>query len=85
MIRTIRETGAEVLLVGVPQPAVFGLGTAEVYRKVAAESAVPLLDDALADILGDNSLKSDHIHPNAAGYAKLAEAIAALLRQARAI
>ena len=30
----------------------------------------------LRDILADRSLKSDEIHPNAAGYAKLAEAVA---------
>jgi len=85
MIADSRASGAQVLLVGVPKPAILGLGTAEVYRKIAAEMAVPLLDDTLADILGDNALKSDHIHPNAAGYAVLAQAIAALLRQAGAI
>ncbi len=85
MIALIRAAGAEVLLVGVPKPAILGLGTAEVYRKVAGDLAVPLLDDTLADILGDTSQKSDHIHPNAAGYVALAQAIADFLRAAGAL
>ena len=85
MIALIRAAGAEVLIVGVPKPAILGLGTAEVYRKVAGDLAVPLLDDTLADILGDTSQKSDHIHPNAAGYAALAQAIADFLRAAGAL
>jgi lysophospholipase L1-like esterase len=38
-------------------------------------------EEALPTILFDGSLKSDYIHPNAAGYRRLAEAIAVLLRK----
>jgi lysophospholipase L1-like esterase len=46
---------------------------------------VPLEDEALADILGDRELKSDEIHPNAAGYQRLAEALYQLLQDSGAL
>ena len=46
---------------------------------------LPVETEALADILTDNALKSDPIHPNAQGYARLAERMADLLRRAKAI
>ncbi len=49
---------------------------AEIYTKLADEHNVPVVDDALGDILLDPSLKSDPIHPNAQGQVVLAEAIA---------
>jgi lysophospholipase L1-like esterase len=84
MIETARSHGAEVLLVGVPAPGLF-LSTAVDYREIANELGVPLEDAALAEILSDRSLKSDAAHPNAAGYQRLAEAIAKVLSQAGAI
>ena len=84
MIETARSHGAEVLLMGVPEPGVF-LSTAELYRELAQGLEVPLEDEALAKILADRRLKSDRIHPNAQGYRKLAEAIANVLRNAGAI
>lgn len=78
MVRLIRARGAAVVMLGVPEPGLF-LSTADVYERVASELSVPLEDDIIPDLLGDNQYKSDHIHPNAGGYARLAEAIEALL------
>jgi acyl-CoA thioesterase-1 len=61
------------------------LGTHPLYRELADELEVPLEDDALAEILGDPALKSDAIHPNAAGYAQLAAALHELLRRSGAL
>jgi lysophospholipase L1-like esterase len=84
MVQLARDRGAEVVLIGVPEPALFG-GTAPLYRRVAAELRVPLEEDTVTDVLRDNALKSDPIHPNAEGYRRIAQALAALLRDAGAI
>ncbi len=84
MITLARQRGVEVVLVGVPRPGLL-LGTAEIYREIAASMDVPLEADVLADVLGDAGLKSDPIHPNAAGYRVMAEAVYALLRTAAAL
>jgi acyl-CoA thioesterase I len=74
MIALARDRGIAVLLVGVPRPGLF-LDTAEVYREVATATATPLEPSALAEILSNAELKSDAVHPNAAGYRRLAELI----------
>ena len=55
------------------------------YAEIAAEFGLPVDLETVADILGDRALKSDYIHPNAAGYRRLALAIADLLRAGGAI
>ena len=80
MIRIIREHGAAVVMLGVPNPGLF-LSTADFYERVASDLAVPMEADIIPDLLGDNEFKSDHIHPNAKGYARVAEAVEALLRK----
>ena len=74
MIALARDRGIAVLLIGVPRPGLF-LGTAEVYREVAAATATPLEQFALAEILSNAESKADAVHPNAAGYRQLAERI----------
>ncbi len=49
--------------------AVFGnLTDHPLYKEIAKESATLLIADALSDVLSDNNLKSDQVHPNAKGY-----------------
>jgi lysophospholipase L1-like esterase len=74
MIRLAHERGAGVLLVGVPQFGLF-LNAAPLYAEVADETGVPHLDWIIPEVLGDASLKSDTVHPNAAGYRRIAEAV----------
>jgi lysophospholipase L1-like esterase len=80
MVRLAEAQGADVLLVGVPEPGLL-LSTADIYPQLAEELSVPLEGEALATVLGTRSLKSDTIHPNAAGYRQLAQAIAEVLEQ----
>jgi lysophospholipase L1-like esterase len=84
MARLIRGQGRALVLLAVPQPAIFG-GAATFYAELAKELDVPLEPSVINDVLRDNGLKSDPIHPNAAGYRKIAEAVAALLRRAGAV
>jgi lysophospholipase L1-like esterase len=79
MIGLARERGIPVVLVAVPSIGLF-LSSADVYGRVAEDMGVPLEDDILPDLIGDNRFKSDHVHLNAAGYARMAEAIETLLR-----
>jgi lysophospholipase L1-like esterase len=74
MIGLAQERGAGVLLVGVPQIGLF-LEAAPLYAEIADEARVPYLDWVVPEVLGDASLKSDTVHPNAAGYRKIAEAV----------
>ncbi|HET7765340.1 MAG TPA: GDSL-type esterase/lipase family protein [Burkholderiales bacterium] len=84
MIRVVKTHGAQVVLIAVPKPGLLP-SPAEFYASVAKEFAVPNEESALRKILTDNALKSDLVHPNAAGYARLAEAVAALLRKSGAV
>lgn len=84
MVELVRASGASVVLLGIPKPGLF-LGTHPMYRELSDELDVPLEDGALADILGEPDLKADAIHPNAAGYVRLAAALHALLRQSGAL
>ena len=84
MVRLARAQGAQVVLIAVPKPGLFP-SPAGFYTTVAKEFGLPHEETALRKILTDNALKSDLAHPNAAGYARLAEAIADLLKKSGAI
>jgi lysophospholipase L1-like esterase len=81
MIQMIRRNGSDVVLVGVLKFGVV-LSPAGFYEQLARERGVPYDGEILRNILSTRSLKSDHIHPNAAGYRKMAEALARLIRNA---
>ena len=81
-----REAGAQVLLVGVPEPSLLAAAGAALsdhpmYERIATDLKLPLHGGGWATVLGDAALKSDQIHPNAAGYRAFAEALAAGLRE----
>lgn len=84
MIRLARERGVAVALLAVPSPG-FSLTPPRFYREIAAEMALPIDEEILATVLSDGALRSDYIHPNGAGYRRLAESIAALLKKSGAV
>jgi lysophospholipase L1-like esterase len=82
MIELIRARGADVVLVAVPKLG-FGLAVPKFYLEIAEEYTIPLQSDILLDLLGDNSMKSDSIHPNATGYRLMAEAVHDVINKAQ--
>lgn len=84
MINEAQARNIPVVLISVPKPAIF-LSSADAYGELAKEFNIPVEDEILAEILSDNSLKSDQIHPNAKGYKLMAEAIYMLLQKSGAL
>lgn len=84
MIRLAKQANAAVVLIAVPSLSL-SLSPPAMYRDIAKEMSVPIEEKILSDILADNSLKSDYIHPNAAGYRRLAESVAVLLHDSGAV
>jgi lysophospholipase L1-like esterase len=80
MILLARERGIAVVVIAVPAPGL-SLSPPQFYREIATEMSLPVEEEALTTVLSDGSLKSDYIHPNAPGYRRLAESIAALLKK----
>ena len=75
MVKIAKDRDMQVLLVDVPDISVLGLSAPSLYKEVADEEKIPLADGILEDIISDDSLKSDYIHPNAKGYHIMAHEI----------
>ena len=84
MIGEARDRNIAVVLIAVPAPGL-SLRPLPLYAGIADEFGLAADLETVADILGDRALKSDYIHPNAAGYRRLALAVADLLRAAGAV
>lgn len=85
ILKTVRQSGALPVLVAVPRLSMLAAlsrpGDSPIYAELAAEEQVLLVEDVFSDVLSDNRLKTDPIHPNGAGYQKLADGIAEALVQ----
>jgi len=79
MIQLAKDRGTAVVLLGVPKFGFF-LSAAEIYPQIAEQTDVVYIEDLIPDILSDNSLKSDAVHPNKDGYRVMAEEIYELLQ-----
>ena len=78
MVKLAKGRGIDVVLIAVPRWGL-GLTPAPFYREIGAECGVPVEEKILKKVLERRDLKSDEVHPNAAGYRKIAEAVAALI------
>ena len=84
MVKLARGRGVEVLLIGTPEPG-FAVTPPPFYAAIAKEFRLPYEDGAIGDVLKDNALKSDPIHPNARSYRIIAERVAAALKKSGAL
>jgi lysophospholipase L1-like esterase len=84
IIKTIQAQGISVVLVGVPKPALV-TGAPPFYEEIAKEFQIPYEGKIVTDVLYQRDQKADAIHPNAKGYRRVAEALAALLKKAGAV
>lgn len=87
MVQIARKQGVSVVLLGVPTFSLMlsAPKPASLYDQLAAKLKLPYERHALSELFYDNRYKSDSIHLNAAGYKKLAEAVAKLLKKTGAI
>ena len=84
-IQQLKNKGISVVLIAEPHftvSALFGrFQDHPMYEEIARQENIPLASDLWSDILSDNSLKSDQIHANDAGYRQFAEKLAQFLKQ----
>jgi lysophospholipase L1-like esterase len=77
ILELIRGRNAQPVLLATPRPSVAGalfqnLSPPPFYAEIARERKVPLIDEAVAEVLSDPGLKLDQLHPNAEGHQALA-------------
>lgn len=74
------------VLVAIPEfnalkAAVGSLSDHGLYEAIAKETKTPLIKDVFSEVLTDRNLKSDQIHPNAAGYLVVSNKIHVALKE----
>ena len=85
MVEAAAQRNIPVLLIGVPKLGLFFLESAELYSEIADKYELVYEGEILPDVESDTALKSDQIHPNAAGYQRIAEAIYRLMTDSGAL
>lgn len=76
----IKERGSAVILVGI-NGGIFGRGYGSEYERLAEDENLWFVPSILNDILSDDELMYDRIHPNDKGYAIMAERIRPILEE----
>lgn len=87
IIERARAAGAQLLLIAVPRPTLAARFTGSLtdhpmYGELAEALRLPLHRQGWAEVLGDERLRSDAIHANAAGYEQFARGLVATARAA---
>ena len=78
-ITTIKAANIPVVLIAEPHfssSALFGRASDNpIYKEIATSEEIPLYSKGWSEVLSDDSLKSDQIHANAAGYRHFAQGL----------
>jgi acyl-CoA thioesterase-1 len=85
MIEAAAQRNIPVILIGVPKLGLIFLESAEFYSEIADKYNLVYEGEILPEVESDTALKSDQIHPNAAGYQRIAEAIYRLMNKSGAL
>src|SRR5688500_13861871 len=84
MVRLATSRGVAVLLIGTPEPG-FMVSPPAFYSGIAQDFRLPYEEGVIGQVLRDESLKADPVHPNARGYRLIAERLADQLKQSGAL
>ena len=84
MIQLAKDKNIPVVLLGVPNFGLF-LSSYKGYKTVADSTGVIFIEDVISNILSDDALKADSVHPNKDGYKIMAERIYSVLQDAGAL
>lgn len=79
IIDAFQEQGAFVVLIGI-RSATLQDTNSKGFEELAREKQVLYIPDMLRGVFGKNELMADYVHPNDAGYRKIAERLAKELR-----
>lgn len=79
VFRELQQRGALVAYTGVTHP--LGAGQTGRQRQLCRETGVLFIPDVLKGILAHPDLMSDQVHPNGAGYERMAARIAGALKR----
>lgn len=80
IISQIHESGAIVILLGV-RGGIFSDQYEEYFNQIAKDSGSLYVPDVLDGLFGNSTLMSDAIHPNDAGYAKIAQKVLPVIKK----
>lgn len=80
MIDRLQARGSFVVLIGIRGPSIVGDANAKGFKQLAREKKVKHVANILGGLLSQPSLMTDYVHPNDAGYGKIAERLEKELR-----
>lgn len=84
IIEQAKRSQIRTVLISIPdyQPvkaAFGGLSDHALYEKLSQETETPLIEDVFSEVLSNNALKADYVHPNAMGYRQVESQLRASL------
>jgi hypothetical protein len=80
MIDRLQARGSFVVLIGIRSAGLVGDSNAKEFKELARRKELLHVPNILDGLLSQPSLMSDYVHPNDAGYAKIAERLEKELR-----
>ena len=87
ILQELKRSGATIVLIAVPslsmlRASIGALSDSPIYAELAEEAGILLVQDLLSEVLSDEALRADRIHPNAKGYQRMASGLADRLSSA---